>query len=213
MNSTRISDELLRRFEAFAGSVDRPSSCPGCAASVRVWWNGFRVRAASFWFAGCVVYVPRLRIRLAKCSSCRVSWSLYPPGLIPHRHYQPSLVFEAVGRWLLEGGASEEEVARRADCSRRTVGRWLRWLRSVAKPADLVRSLLEVTDEVVLPFVARIAERRSAAGSSSRGVILEQVAEILASLAGLAAAVGHRIEILPEFARRHRALLWGMLPM
>lgn len=227
-------EELQRRWERFADTVARPGGCLWCGHP-RVLWNGFRIRSASVWGAGRVVHLPRIRCRRVRCQACRRSWTLRPRGLMPQRHYQLSVIAEAMASYLLEPESSQAGVARAMGCARRTVGRWLRWLAGVAEPRDLQRHLLAVSQEPVLPSLGGALVKIDAVRDAVRRQLLERAAEILSLIEALAQALGleppglvsvveavlsNRARIssdrsprIPEFARRQLPGVWGRLAM
>lgn len=226
--------ELQRRWDSFAETVARPGGCPWCGPG-RVVWNGFRVRSASVFGAGRVIHLPRIRCRRVRCQACRRSWTLRPRGLMPQRHYQLSVIAEALASYLFEPESSQAGVARAMGCARRTVGRWLRWLAGVAEPRDLQRHLLAICGEPVLPSLGRALTKIEAVADALRRQLLGRAAEVLVLIEGLAQALGleppglvsvveavlsNRARIssdrsprIPEFARRQLPVGWGRLAM
>ena len=122
-----VAEELQRRWARFAERLERPACCLFCG-HLRVLWNGWRQRSASVWWRGEVRHLPRVLCRRVRCQQCRRSWTLRPPGLMPHRHYQLSVLAQALGRYLFEPAMSQARVAQQMGCARRTVGRWLRFV-------------------------------------------------------------------------------------
>jgi hypothetical protein len=61
---------------------------------------------------------------------------VYEEGDYPHRTFQLEVVVVAVCMVAM-GGMSMTETARTLLCSRRSVGRWIRWVESVAQPQEL----------------------------------------------------------------------------
>ena len=65
--------------------VERPTQCIHCADR-RIWWNGTRKRSASVLIDGRVAHLRAVVCARVKCAGCLVSWTLRPPGLLPHKH-------------------------------------------------------------------------------------------------------------------------------
>lgn len=168
---------------------------------------------------GVLVYLAGLTCRRVKCASCKVSWVLRPPGVIAHKQYQADVVALALAEYLL-AKRSQEQVAARIGCSRRTVGRWIGWTAEMAEPDVLAAELLRATDEPVLPRaqgVPGIAWDEAMAPRPSRAGDVLGLMEALASAWGLAApglagvlervlrgrcgVATYRSPLIPEFAR------------
>jgi len=227
-----LAEALVRRWREFAETVARPSSCVFCAHP-RVLWNGWRTRSASVECAGEVVHVPRIRCRRVRCRECRRSWTLRPPGLMPQRHYQLSVMALAVARYVSQPAMSQARVAARVGCARRTIRRWLRWLAGVAEPGDLLRHLYRICGEVVVPALSSARAKLEAIGDGARRRLCERAAENLGLFEALAMALGleppglgsvveavlanrsgitsDRSPRIPEFARRQPRGGWAML--
>jgi hypothetical protein len=88
----------------------------------------------------------------------------------------------AVGQYVSDETTTMEAVAQEATCSRRTVGRWLRWVARLADPDVLLRKVVEAADAVIVPKVCAAAKR----GSD----LLRGAAEVLGLFEFLASATG-----------------------
>ena len=124
------------RWDRFFETVKKPGHCPFCQG-LRIYWNGHRERNASVLEGGGVVYLTGILCKRVKCANpqCRKSWTLRPPGLMPKRHYQLCVVASAMRQLWFEPHSTLTAVASAHQCCRRTVGRWLRWIRGIATPA------------------------------------------------------------------------------
>jgi len=131
-NGTGKFKELCDRFFE---TVKRPHHCPFCQG-LRIHWNGHRERSASVMEGDCVRHLADILCRRVKCANptCRKSWTLRPPGLMPRRHYQLCVVASAVRRFLFDPHSTLTAVARAHQCCRRTVGRWLGWIAGPSAP-------------------------------------------------------------------------------
>jgi hypothetical protein len=218
MSTMSLVERITAEMEAFACNVTMPPVCPQCQAEECMRWDGFRNRCASFQVGAATVYVPRFRLRRVDCRNCKVSSTLYPPGVIPQRRYQLCVIEHAVGTLLAEPagpeeyespsqtaappvGRCEQAVALAHGCARRTVGRWLEWLSGLG-PGALARRLLKVTGEPLLPSVAWAQQRTERARPAARWQLLSACAEVLSLLQALASATGLNPAVfVPEFAR------------
>jgi hypothetical protein len=122
--------------DRFFETVKKPSHCPFCQG-LRIYWNGHRERTASVMADDGVVHLTGILCKRVKCANppCRKSWTLRPPGLMARCHYQICVVASAMRQWLFEPHSTLTAVARAHQCCRRTVGRWLRWIRGIAAAA------------------------------------------------------------------------------
>lgn len=130
----------------------RPGACPFCDRKDLVWFDGWR-------FVFCVVLLDGvvhrfddgLPLQRVVCAACRISWTLRPAFLYPHRLFQPDVVEAAGFAYLSDPAATYERVARRHRCSPRSVWLWVSWLATVAQARALLAE----------------AERLSGAGQSA----------------------------------------------
>ncbi len=181
--------KILRGLVEFFHNAPLPDICVRCEGD-HVVRNGSAIRSASFQVDGEVVYVPGIPCRRVKCQDCRRSWRQRPPGLMPHRHYQLCVVAEGVSHHLFDSAATLEGTARRCQCSRWTVSRWLGWLGRIASSAQLQARLAEVVGAPVLGRVREVAALgRKGADEASR-LLLERAAQVLSLLEALGAAIG-----------------------
>jgi hypothetical protein len=153
---------------------------------------------------------------------------LRPEGLTPQRHYQLCVVAEGTSQYLFTAEATFSEVARRLDCSRFTVARWIAWVAQIATVQALLWHVVDHSDQPVVPRVLAVSQLgRKARGGLGRAM-LEAAAGVFCVLEALAAATGLRspglssvveavvadryrvttyaAPIIPELARRRR--LW-----
>lgn len=170
----------LEHFEA----RERPRRCVSCG-HVRVWWNGSRHRSASVMAQGTVEYLPDLRCRRVRCAACPARWTVRPSGLAPRKHYQLDVVAQATATGLFHPRVALEAVAAAFRCARRTLGRWIRWLASLAAPAALLQRLAEIAPAPIVP-------RRPTPPSSSRlrHAFADRAAEVLTLFEALGTALG-----------------------
>jgi hypothetical protein len=172
-----------------------------------------------------VAHLTDVLCRRVKCGDCHTSWTLRPPGLLAHKHFQMCVVARATSRYVFEAGLSLQAVAKRYACSRRTVGRWLSWLVAIAHADVLLGLILRATGVPVLvraepakpsrtaKLVAEMLElfESLASGWSHEPPGLRSVLErVLADRAGVGT---YRCPLIPELARRPEPAARGMIPM
>ena len=230
MSVAQYVEELKERWCEHYEHARKPGACIFCGCS-RLWWNGKRIRSASVLAGEVVVYVAEVVCRRVKCSDrqCRRSWTLRPEGLTPQRHYQLDVVAEGTGQYLFAAEGTFSEVARRLDCSRFTVRRWIGWVAQIATVKALLWHVVDYCDEPVVPRVLAVSGLGRKACSAQGRVMLKAAAGVFCVLEALAAAAGLRppglssvVEAvvadryrvttyaapsIPEFARRHRLRL------
>ncbi len=112
----------------------RPPPCRGC--DERCWWNGWRCVFVVVQVVG-NTQRQELEIPRAKCSACKVSFSVYPPGLYPRRQYQLDVVAATVGRRVM-GSESHRAAAAPAGASPTSCRRWAHWVERLARPEMLL---------------------------------------------------------------------------
>jgi len=117
---------------------ERPAPCRVCGSAG--WWNGQRLVAAVVSGVAAVAEHVTDRVRRrARCSdrSCEcASWTVHVSGDYPHRTFQLDVVGSAIVQAAVEG---RQAAARSHLCSRRSVGRWVRWCVGLARAEDLAR--------------------------------------------------------------------------
>jgi len=183
------AEQILQGFVDFFHNAPLPDACVHCEDD-HVVRNGSATRSASFLVDGEVLFLPEIPCRRVKCQDCMRSWRQRPPGLMPHRHYQPCVMAEGVSHHLFDGEATLTGTARRCDCSRWTVSRWLGWLGKIASPADLQARLAEVTGAPVVGLVCEVAALGSKAATEAGRQVLVRAARVLCLLEALGAAIG-----------------------
>ena len=173
-----------------------PSTCVYCP-SPRVGWKELRTRTATVLVEGQSDYLTDLPVRRAMCGECRRSWTVQTPGILPRKHYQPCVVAQAVSTYLFEPEASEATVAAQFDCSRRQVGRWVRWVAALSTPADLQARVVEAADEPLLPHLPVVQGLERKAPTAHRRTLLVLAALLLA----LFEFLGHALALAPPGLR------------
>jgi hypothetical protein len=136
-----------------------------CGAAA--WWNGQRLVAAVVGGVAAVAEHVTDRVRRrARCSdrSCEAgSWTMHAGGDYPYRTFQLDVVGSAIVQAALQG---RRAAARAHLCSRRSIGRWLRWCVGLLRAEDLARLVARIDCEGLPPPRARgesIEERASVA--------------------------------------------------
>lgn len=180
MDATSWAD----RWQEFFDRNEVPKLCRSCG-DTHVARNGTAERSAIVREGDETATINAIQLRRVRCRDCQTSWRLYPPGLLPRRRYQLCVVSEAVTTYLFDPEATRPAVAKVATCAVRTVGRWLHWLAGVAEPAHVQARLVEVLDEVVVPWFGDVVIRNDAVGD-----LLRRAAANLALIETLARSLG-----------------------
>lgn len=130
----------------------RPPPCPRCGGPA--WWNGSRVVAQFYADADGVVSravdVVRLRAECSDPACPHGSWTLYEPQGYPHRTFTLEVAVSAVAELTADPTAMLTSVAQRCQCDRRTVGRMIKWVRSLGEP-QVLAGLCARIDPLGLP--------------------------------------------------------------
>jgi hypothetical protein len=114
--------EIEQRWRQYYETAEKPGHCIYCGG-MRVNFNGNRKRSASVLVLMVVVHLAELLCRRVKCACCGKSWTLRPPELGAHKHFQLCVVAQAASRYLFEPDGTLTGVASEHGCSRRTVKR------------------------------------------------------------------------------------------
>ena len=129
---------------------ERPASCRVCGAGA--WWNGRRIVAAVVCGVAAVAEHVTDRVRRrARCSDRRCaagSWTVHTGGDYPHRTFQIDVVSSAVMQASLEGRGA---AAQNHLCSRRSLGRWLRWSIEFLEPERLAKLVARLDGDGLPP--------------------------------------------------------------
>lgn len=176
------------RFQRFFETVARPRDCIQCPSG-RVVFNGVAERSASVLAAEAVVFLGSVLLRRVRCQECRVSWRLYPPGMMPRRHYQACVVAQATSQHLFDADSTQEAVAAAHHCSRRTVARWLAWISALVTPAQLLTEIVARLDAPVLPAARPVTGLLRKGRDAVHRAALQTAAEVTVHLEALAMAL------------------------
>jgi len=128
--------------------VERPAVCRSCGAAA--WWNGSRKVSVVRKLGAHIEHVAEVVRRRVRCSlwkSCPLrSWTVYEQDSDPHRVFGLMVVVSAV-RAVVFGNATHTAAGLAHQCSRRTVGRWKRWVSELADPAQLQRACTRLQED------------------------------------------------------------------
>ena len=183
----KTAQQLHERWRRHYENAKKPGHCIFCGGS-RISWNGSRKRSASVLILTVVVYLAELCCRRVKCAECNKSWTLRPPELVAHKHFQLCVASRAVSSYLFDPGGTFSGVGCEHNCSRKTVKRWLCWTAAIAQPAILLHQVLVATDAPLLPRLRPVAQlARKARDAISRG-LLQRAAEVLSLMESLCSA-------------------------
>lgn len=176
----KTAGEIDQRWRLYYETAQLPPQCIYCGDS-RVNFNGSRKRSASVLVLTVVVFLAELMCRRVKCGGCHKSWTLRPPELVAHKHFQLCVVAHAVSGYLFDPAGTLSGVAAEHGCSRKTVKRWLGWTAAVAQPETVQRKVVEATEAPLLPPPSAVAQLdRKARGNAVWRMVLQRAAEVLA---------------------------------
>jgi len=187
LSSAVSAGRVVQDWKRYYETVEKPAECIRCDAG-RIGWNGNRTRSASVVVADKVEYVAEVRCRLVKCSGCGKSWTLRPPGLCAHKHYQLCVIAKATSEFLFDPKTTRFQMARHIGCARRTIGRWLVWMAQIMDSALLMQKVLESVETPVVMPLRPVAQLLRKARSGIGRCLLEQAAEVLGGVEALASA-------------------------
>ncbi|MFQ5976227.1 MAG: hypothetical protein ACE5J5_07935 [Candidatus Hydrothermarchaeales archaeon] len=190
MNLHKAVEKFKEQWDRFFETVEKPSGCIFCEGS-RIYWNGQRERTASVLIGDEVVYLIDILCKRVKCANleCKKSWTLRPPGLMPRRHYQLCIVAHGASKFLFDSHATLTSVADEHQCSRRTVGRWLKWISGIAEPSELIRRLFYISKKPTNTFLKVWEILRKAASTSKK--MFKRTAKNFCILEALGTAYGY----------------------
>lgn len=172
--------EIEQRWRLYYENAQPPRQCIYCGDS-RVNFNGSRKRSASVLVLTVVVFLAELLCRRVKCGQCHKSWTLRPPELVAHKHFQLCVVAHAVSGYLFDPAGTLSGVATEHGCSRKTVKRWLGWTAAIAEPETVLRKVVEATEAPLVPPERAVTQLdRKARSTTVWSVVLERAAEVLA---------------------------------
>jgi hypothetical protein len=134
----------------------------------------------------------------AKCPTCEVSFTCYPPELYPRRQYVLDAVALVVAA-VVVGHRSFAHAARAADASTTSARRWTRWVAHLAAPGDLLAVATRVD-----PDGAATTGLSTEASPTIRGA----AARVLAALEALGGALVRRGVTCAERSGLARVLGW-----
>jgi hypothetical protein len=190
MDDDDLAERLKTFFEKSYHDAERPAECISCDGR-RIWWNGDRLRSATGLVDGRPVTVPCFRCRRVRCRTCKKSWALLPPGLLPGRHFDLSVGTGALADYLFEPDKSLESAAKTAGMSARTLGRFRDFVAGVVAPDLLDRLIGLVAGAPILSRLLPVADpERKAKRDLRRRSTLDRAARVLCLTETLGAAVG-----------------------
>jgi hypothetical protein len=192
----KTARDLQEGWQRSYENAEKPRHCIHCGGG-RINFDGSRKRSASVLVLTVVLYVAELLCRRVKCAECHKSWTLRPPELVAHKHFQPCVAARAVSRYLFEPGGTLSGVGVEHNCSRKTVKRWVGWTAAIAEPAVLLREAVTAMDAPVLPRLREVSQVvRKGRDAVGRGVL-----QLAARVLGLMEALGSAWELEPPGLR------------
>ena len=190
MDDNDLAGRLHRFYERYYHEAELPPECISCDGE-RIWWNGVRRRGATGMIDGRSVTVPSFHCRRVRCASCRKSWALLPPGLLPGRHFDLCAGAAALADYLFTPERSLESAATTAGMSARTLGRFRDFVAGLVSGDLLDRLVAKVSGAPILSRILTVANAgRKAKRDPGRRTVLSRAARVLCLIEALAAAVG-----------------------
>ena len=113
---------------------ERPPRCGSCGGTA--WWNGWRVTYPVVASSPDAVERHERSLPRAKCSSCGLGFTCYPPGAYPRRQYQLDVVADAVAA-VARGDESVTLAVAASSASPTSARRWSGWIAVLAEVAVL----------------------------------------------------------------------------
>ena len=208
MDVSQAAAALKREWQEWFETVELPDECVYCGddkdggdnagqddqegeeRKARIVWNGSRARSASVLLEEVVVHIHMMRCRRVRCQLCRRGWTLRPAGMVARRHFQLEVVSKAVSELAFEAKATQEAVAAKFRCDRRTVVRWVAWVAEVFAAEELQAAVLAAVGPVLTALrpvagLARKALRSARCWLLERAVRVLSLVEVLATARGL----------------------------
>ncbi len=109
------------RLRAEAADVEKPLACVFCLHP-KVWWNGYRTRAAAVLLLGLVRHMTGICCRRVRCAKCGKSWTQRPGWLKSQRHSQPPVVAKAIAMLSVQQEeATKPDVPQESEAARSNV--------------------------------------------------------------------------------------------
>ena len=176
------------------GRPELPSECLYCDGE-RIWRDGWRLVFCLVLEDGSVHrFGEGLPLQRVKCARCRVSWTLRPLFLYPHRSFEPDVVERAAMAYLAEASATYAGVAEEHRCSPRSVWRWVGWLAAVVHARVLLAEAerLSGTGQSAALVPREVPQDHKKARSAQRAATL-----LAAYQAACALAVWSRSQAVP----------------
>lgn len=179
---------IVQQWQQYYKTVQRPKQCLFCPGQ-RIHFNGSRCRSASVWADEQVVYISEIVCRRVKCNQCRHSWTLRPPGVIAHKHFQLCVLSRAMSDYLFDPGSRLSAVGQAYRCSRKTVKRWVCWTASIASAEHLLGRIVSATDAPLLPRLGQVTELCRKARDAAMQKVMQTAAQVLSLMECLCSAL------------------------
>jgi hypothetical protein len=95
--------------------------------------------------------VLRLRAQCRNPGCPQGSWTIYEPGGYPFRRYALAVVIAGVGELAVVPGATLTDVAKRLECDRNSLARWVIWVAVLVGVDELTRSCAHLDPDGLPP--------------------------------------------------------------
>jgi len=184
----KSTQALREQWQRYYETVPRPKRCLLCSGD-RIYFNGSRCRSASVWADDQVVYISDFVCRRVKCNQCRHSWTLRPPGVIAHKHFQLCVLSRAMSDYLFDPGSKFSAVGQAYRCSRKTVKRWVCWTANIASVDHLLGQIVLAADAPILPRLGQVTGLCRKARDAAMQKVMKTAAQVLSLLECLCSAL------------------------
>lgn len=174
----KTTQAIVQQWRRYYETVPRPKQCLFCSGQ-RIHFNGSRCRSASVWSDEQVVYISDFVCRRVKCKQCHCGWTLRPPGMVAHKHYQLCVLSRAVGDYLFDPVGTLSAVGQAYRCSRQTVKRWVCWSAGIASAEYLLSQIVSASDAPLLPRLGQVTELCRKARESTTQKVMKTAAQVL----------------------------------
>ncbi len=147
------------RLRAEAADVEKPLACVFCLHP-KVWWNGYRTRAAAVLLLGLVRHMTGICCRRVRCAKCGKSWTQRPGWLKSQRHSQPPVVAKAIAMLSVQQEeATKPDVPQESEAARSNVSQESEAAKpDVSQESEAAKPSVSQESEAAKPDVSQESE-------------------------------------------------------
>jgi len=175
------------------GRLPRPLVCM-CCAGARIWFDGWRIVHTIVLDDGQRLrFDAGLPVQRVKCKFCKVSWTLRPPWLYPHRSFEPDVAEAAALAYLADPAGTYTRTAKLFGCAASTVWRWVGWVVELGEPGSVIAATARIDPATpAADLIPReVPQSHSKARSVARQRALLRALQLLVALAFFARVQVH----------------------